>query len=281
MPGSKYKVSNSKEPLKPHLRIHVLDDLQPYVCTAPNCSDGTKTFRNRALWIKHEVHHQIPETPMRVCPFCPSLRGNVLSEMYYRHVGHHLREVCLAVLPQGHDIGEAILNSSRSDSGQLSDEETKAAEAMSVDEPPKEHATMTSKDITPKDTPVMNVEARSSSVTVGNSAPEIVTQPCKYITGKTIGAGEYWIMKECVNIDTGHYYTAKVISKRLMTGQEHRVGSSILQSLFVDLQNSQVRNEIAVLKRVSQSTSILALIDYFETANNSKPARSTHDWNIV
>ncbi|QSS63519.1 calcium/calmodulin-dependent protein kinase [Histoplasma capsulatum] len=64
-------------------------------------------------------------------------------------------------------------------------------------------------------------------------------QPCRYKTGKTLGAGSYSVVKECVHIDTGRYYAAKV------------------------------RNEIAVLKRVSMGhQNILTLVDYFETMNN-------------
>ncbi|KAG9616135.1 calcium/calmodulin dependent protein kinase-like protein, partial [Aureobasidium melanogenum] len=60
------------------------------------------------------------------------------------------------------------------------------------------------------------------------------------------------VVKECVHIDTGRYYAAKVINKRLMAGREH-----------------MVRNEIAVLKRVSMGhQNILTLVDYFETMNN-------------
>ncbi|CAG8971174.1 hypothetical protein HYALB_00010174 [Hymenoscyphus albidus] len=77
-------------------------------------------------------------------------------------------------------------------------------------------------------------------------------QACRYKTGKTLGAGSYSVVKECVHIDTGRYYAAKVINKRLMAGREH-----------------MVRNEIAVLKRVSVGhQNILTLVDYFETLNN-------------
>ncbi|MCJ1311002.1 hypothetical protein MMC25_004672 [Agyrium rufum] len=82
------------------------------------------------------------------------------------------------------------------------------------------------------------------------SRPQI--QPCRYKTGKTLGAGSYSVVKECVHIDTGRYYAAKVINKRMMAGREH-----------------MVRNEIAVLKRVSMGhQNILTLVDYFETMNN-------------
>jgi serine/threonine protein kinase len=50
-------------------------------------------------------------------------------------------------------------------------------------------------------------------------------QPCRYKTGKTLGAGSYSVVKECVHIDTGRYYAAKVINKRLMAGREHMVST--------------------------------------------------------
>lgn len=53
------------------------------------------------------------------------------------------------------------------------------------------------------------------------SQPQI--QPCRYKTGKTLGAGSYSVVKECVHIDTGRYYAAKVINKRMMAGREHMV----------------------------------------------------------
>ncbi|KAL1959794.1 hypothetical protein VTO42DRAFT_939 [Malbranchea cinnamomea] len=84
----------------------------------------------------------------------------------------------------------------------------------------------------------------------GQRLPQV--QPCRYKTGKTLGAGSYSVVKECVHIDTGRYYAAKVINKRLMAGREH-----------------MVRNEIAVLKKVSMGhRNILTLVDYFETMNN-------------
>ena len=101
-------------------------------------------------------------------------------------------------------------------------------------------------------------------------------QPCRYKTGKTLGAGSYSVVKECVHIDTGRYYAAKVINKRMMAGREHMVGQSgrwIFSRTGTMGRNAngltQVRNEIAVLKKVSMGhQNILTLVDYFETMNN-------------
>lgn len=78
------------------------------------------------------------------------------------------------------------------------------------------------------------------------------TVPCQYRTGKTLGSGTYAVVKEAVHIKTGKYYACKVINKKLMEGREH-----------------MVRNEIAVLKKVSSGhRNIVTLHDYFETAHN-------------
>jgi len=82
--------------------------------------------------------------------------------------------------------------------------------------------------------------------------PSPSTVPCQYRTGKTLGSGTYAIVKEAVHIKTGKYYACKVINKKLMEGREY-----------------MVRNEIAVLKRVSSGhPNIVTLHDYFETSHN-------------
>ncbi|KAK0713086.1 calcium/calmodulin-dependent protein kinase type I [Lasiosphaeria miniovina] len=92
----------------------------------------------------------------------------------------------------------------------------------------------------------------NTSASANGDRPQPQIQPCRYKVGKTLGAGSYSVVKECVHIDTGRYYAAKVINKRLMAGREH-----------------MVRNEIAVLKKVSMGhQNILTLVDYFETMNN-------------
>lgn len=78
------------------------------------------------------------------------------------------------------------------------------------------------------------------------------TVPCQYKTGKTLGSGTYAVVKEAVHIKTGRYYACKLINKKLMEGREY-----------------MVRNEIAVLKRISSNhANIVTLHDYFETSNN-------------
>ena len=66
--------------------------------------------------------------------------------------------------------------------------------------------------------------------------PRPQIQPCRYKTGKTLGAGSYSVVKECVHIDTGRFYAAKVINKRLMAGREHMVGDKFSRLLLRPLQ---------------------------------------------
>lgn len=60
-----------------------------------------------------------------------------------------------------------------------------------------------------------------------------------------------------LQIETGKYYAVKIINKTLMEGREH-----------------MIRNEINVLRRISQNhNNILSLVDYFETLNNRESNR--------
>lgn len=66
-----------------------------------------------------------------------------------------------------------------------------------------------------------------------NAGQQPQVQPCRYKVGKTLGAGSYSVVKECVHIDTGRYYAAKVINKRLMSGREHMVREKTLLLLLL------------------------------------------------
>ncbi|CAG8812352.1 15176_t:CDS:2, partial [Dentiscutata erythropus] len=72
------------------------------------------------------------------------------------------------------------------------------------------------------------------------------------LQGRVLGQGTYAVVKEAQHIETGRLYAVKIINKKLMHGRE-----------------DMVRNEITVLKRISQGNpNILTLHDYFETMNN-------------
>jgi serine/threonine protein kinase len=62
-----------------------------------------------------------------------------------------------------------------------------------------------------------------ATAATGGDRPQTQIQPCSYKVGKTLGAGSYSVVKECIHIDTGRYYAAKMINKKLMAGKEHMV----------------------------------------------------------
>ena len=70
--------------------------------------------------------------------------------------------------------------------------------------------------------------AAAPEATPSQAQAQAQVQACRYKTGKTLGAGSYSVVKECVHIDTGRYYAAKVINKRLMAGREHMVSRRAL-----------------------------------------------------
>ncbi|KAL7275846.1 Calcium/calmodulin-dependent protein kinase type I [Rhizina undulata] len=87
----------------------------------------------------------------------------------------------------------------------------------------------------------------ASATTGTNSTPRIF--PCRYKIGQVLGQGSYSIVKECIHIDTGRYYAAKVIKKSLIKNRE-----------------DMVRSEIEALKKISLGhQNLLTLADYFET----------------
>ncbi|KAF8185892.1 hypothetical protein K438DRAFT_1973734 [Mycena galopus ATCC 62051] len=93
----------------------------------------------------------------------------------------------------------------------------------------------------------------------------------EYQTGKTLGNGMYAIMKETIYIKTGKYYACKDIGERLVEGREHMVRPCAMVFLKQRIYPCamEVRNEIAVLKRISSGNpNIVTLHDYFETSHN-------------
>ncbi|KAK7042197.1 calcium calmodulin dependent protein [Favolaschia claudopus] len=77
-------------------------------------------------------------------------------------------------------------------------------------------------------------------------------RPCQYKTGKTLGSGTYAVVREATHIETEQKYACKIINKQFIEGREYLV-----------------RNEIAVLQRISsRHPNIVTLHDYFETHRN-------------
>ncbi len=103
-------------------------DLQPYVCTFPNCENADQTYESRKSFISHEIaKHRGFDTwnvpteriyqrtiPLSDCPFCGEAIGGARSLKC--HLGKHLEEVAFAVVTRPYEEWEFYSDSSSSKS---------------------------------------------------------------------------------------------------------------------------------------------------------------------
>lgn len=79
---------------------HVFRDLMPYVCIFPECSTPSRLYESRRRWFQHLINEHslssIPEARL-TCPLCKSDIQQLRS--LEGHVGRHLEELALFVLP--------------------------------------------------------------------------------------------------------------------------------------------------------------------------------------
>ena len=66
-------------------RTHIIQDLQPYICTYPNCPDGLRIYGSRTAWLEHErlVHRRVWQCFEHAEPlfaFQDELRNHLESE---------------------------------------------------------------------------------------------------------------------------------------------------------------------------------------------------------
>jgi hypothetical protein len=80
---------------------HVFRDLMPYVCLAKDCPTPSRLYESRSQWCCHmkELHPTITGTQASfVCPLC--WEGVTAPSTFEKHVGRHLEELALFVLPR-------------------------------------------------------------------------------------------------------------------------------------------------------------------------------------
>ncbi|KAJ6178157.1 hypothetical protein N7519_008618 [Penicillium mononematosum] len=80
---------------------HIFRDLMPYVCIFPGCSTPNKLYGGRRQWHHHiqQAHATTPSTDGTYhCPICK--QGSLPAVTFQRHVGQHLEELALFLLPR-------------------------------------------------------------------------------------------------------------------------------------------------------------------------------------
>ncbi|KAL4912145.1 hypothetical protein BDW62DRAFT_195332 [Aspergillus aurantiobrunneus] len=76
---------------------HVFRDLMPYVCLSSNCSTPSRLYESRHQWF-HHMHraHSLTQYGL-ACPLCHIC---IQTTSFEKHVGRHLEELALFVLPR-------------------------------------------------------------------------------------------------------------------------------------------------------------------------------------
>ncbi|KAL4962320.1 uncharacterized protein BDV14DRAFT_202974 [Aspergillus stella-maris] len=80
---------------------HIFRDLSPYICIFPDCSMESKLYDSRKSWHRHvQDKHLSAEGTIGSyeCPLCKE--SSLPSKSFEKHVGRHLEELSLFVLPR-------------------------------------------------------------------------------------------------------------------------------------------------------------------------------------
>lgn len=94
-------------------RIHVLDDLQPYVCPCIECTDGDLTYARKRDFHRNLTSNHFFNDYER-CPFCdktiPLYPQEIEPSMIFwsmppvlKHICRHMEEITFAVVSTAHD----------------------------------------------------------------------------------------------------------------------------------------------------------------------------------
>ena len=74
---------------------HIIRDLRPYICIVPVCRTPEKLYDSKREWFQHLItNHSIDNSK---CPLCKSNQTSMRD--LERHLGRHLQELALFVLP--------------------------------------------------------------------------------------------------------------------------------------------------------------------------------------
>ncbi|EAU32780.1 predicted protein [Aspergillus terreus NIH2624] len=88
---------------------HIFRDLKPYICLFTDCSTPSRLYNSRRQWYHHLVEEHSLQGDVATSSICPLCRCEILSaKSFERHVGRHLEELALFVLPRNHDEDEDI-----------------------------------------------------------------------------------------------------------------------------------------------------------------------------
>ena len=85
-----------------------MNDLQPYVCIFPDCSEAGKTYESQRDFLLHALnvhrkrdYYQLgkcqPVFP-DICIFCEEVLSKAAGRKYAQHLGRHMNEIAFMVV---------------------------------------------------------------------------------------------------------------------------------------------------------------------------------------
>jgi len=80
-------------------------DLEPYLCTLPNCDHALRTYSSRGDWTDHEISHDLAigfRMRMHDCIFCDEVLNERESHRE-RHLGRHMEEIAFTAVAKLHE----------------------------------------------------------------------------------------------------------------------------------------------------------------------------------
>ena len=92
---------------------HIFRDLSPYTCVFSGCSIQRTPYDSRRDWYNHIQQRHLAGQDVEGsynCPLCAE--GPLLNDSFERHVGRHLEELALFVLPRDIEKDEVIYDES-------------------------------------------------------------------------------------------------------------------------------------------------------------------------
>ncbi|GAA83709.1 hypothetical protein AKAW_01824 [Aspergillus luchuensis IFO 4308] len=116
---------------------HIFRDLSPYICIFSGCPTQNKLYESRKAWYRHIRQTHMASQDVRGSYACPLCAEDLLPmASFEKHVGRHLEELSLFVLPRGTEDDEVLDDESgndepehgESDSGQETESGAKLGE---------------------------------------------------------------------------------------------------------------------------------------------------------
>lgn len=88
---------------------HVFRDLTPYVCISTECSTPSKLYESRRQWYDHMCQSHSMLADLQSGSNCPLCQVQIRPPLTFdRHVGHHMEQLALFVLPRTIPTEEAF-----------------------------------------------------------------------------------------------------------------------------------------------------------------------------